>query len=183
MMIEDVQAEEAGGMCGALSDIYRRAWSETGFFLGNEELQSFSDRLQRHSSNPDFRLCLTRERGSAVGFAYGYTSVPGGWWRQMVAAGLPTDAADEWFDDCFEFAELAVAPRYQGRGIGAALHDRLLSGLPHRNAILSTQKENHKALSFYLRRGWRVMHDEFFFPNRLYPYVIMGLDISGGRGT
>lgn len=167
----------------ALSDIYRKAWSATGFFPVEEELPGFSARLERHASNPDFRLCVTREGGSAVGFAYGYTSVPGGWWRQMVAAGLPPDAAEQWFDDCFEFAELAVVPGYQRRGIGGALHDRLLDGLPRRRAILSTQKENHKALGFYLRRGWNIMHDEFFFPNRLYPYVIMGLDISGERGT
>ena len=183
MRIERLEADRAPEIRGELTDVYRRAWSNTGFIPVLEELRGFSERLLRHTSNPDFRLCVKWLRNSPVGFAYGYTSVPGGWWRQMVAAGLPEEVADQWFEDCFEFAELAVVPGSQSRGIGSALHDALLEDLPHRSSVLSTQRANEKALRFYTRRDWDVIEENFFFPNRVYPYAILGLDLSEERGT
>jgi ribosomal protein S18 acetylase RimI-like enzyme len=176
-------ADDAAEIRGELTDVYRGAWSNTGFFPVEEELRGFSERLHRHASNPDFRLCVKWSRTSPVGFAYGYTSVPGGWWRQMVTTGLPEEVADRWFEDCFEFAELAVMPGSQSRGVGSALHDSLLEDLPHHSSVLSTQRANEKALNFYKRRDWAVIEENFFFPNRIYPYSILGLDLSRERGT
>lgn len=181
--IERLSARDANKMRGELTNVYKGAWSDTGFFPVEEELRGFSERLQRHTSNPDFRLCVKFSRRTPVGFAYGYTSVPGGWWRQMVAAGLPEEVADRWFEDCFEFAELAVVPGSQRRGIGGALHDALLEELPHRSSVLSTQRANGRALSFYMRRDWVLIEEDFFFPNRVYPYAILGFDLSRERGT
>jgi GNAT superfamily N-acetyltransferase len=174
---------EADEMRAELTDVYRRAWSDTGFFPVAEELRGFSERLHRHASNPDFRLCVKYSRDAPVGFAYGYTSVPGGWWRQIVAAGLPAEVADHWFEDCFEFAELAVVPGSQTQGVGGSLHDALLEGLPHHSSVLSTQRANEKALNFYRRRDWKMIEEVFFFPNRVYPYAILGFDLTRGRGT
>jgi GNAT superfamily N-acetyltransferase len=181
--IERLEGTVVNEMGASLTDVYGKAWAETGFFEVQEELRGFSERFHRHTANPGFRLCVMYKDEQVVGFGYGYSSAPGGWWRQMVASGLPSHVAEEWFRDCFEFAELAVVPGDQGRGIGAALHDRLLDELPHHRAILSTQKENRRAVDFYSRRGWTVVDDEFFFPNRLYPYVIMGLVLSGEQET
>jgi ribosomal protein S18 acetylase RimI-like enzyme len=159
-------------------DVYDRAWTNTLFHPGAANLPTLGDRLMQQSGNPDFRLCVAVEGTAAVGFAYGYASVPGGWWRQSVAAHLGGHAWHRWLDDCFEFAELAVVPEFQGRGLGGRLHDGLLGGLQQSTALLSTQKANLAALSFYKARGWIVLNDWMIFSNRTEPYVIMGMDLT-----
>jgi GNAT superfamily N-acetyltransferase len=59
-----------------------------------------------------------------------------------------------------ELAELAVLRDHRGRGVGGALHDALLAGLPHRGALLSTHREETAARRLYLGRGWRVLWEE-----------------------
>ena len=163
-------------------DVYNRAWSETPFHPGAANIRTFGDRMLQHAGNPDFGLCVAVEQSTAVGFAYGYGSVPGGWWRQSVAAHLKSGDGLKWLDDCFEFAELAVAPEYQRGGVGGLLHDGLLDGIQQSTSLLSTQKANTSALRFYEARGWVVLNDWMVFSNRVEPYVIMGLDLSKQPG-
>lgn len=51
--------------------------------------------------------------------------------------------------------ELAVRPSEQGRGIGQALHDALLDGVPQRRALLGTWTDDRPARRLYLRSGWQ----------------------------
>jgi GNAT superfamily N-acetyltransferase len=162
-----------------LAHVYRAAWGPTRFAPAEDDIDSFGERLVRHSSNPDFTVLLADVDSEVVGFAYGYTSVPGGWWRQTVSTSLDNDSARKWFEDCFEFAELAVVPEHQRHGIGGALHNELLAGLPHQSAMLSTQRDNWIARAFYAHRGWIDVIDGFDFPNKPYPYAILGLDLRG----
>ena len=160
-----------------VADIYRAAWEPTEFFTGLDDVAGFGSRLSAHASNPGFKLCIARDE-TAVGFAYGYASVSSGWWRRTVTSGMVAAEADRLFADCFEFAELAVVPDRQNRGLGSSLHDSLIDGLTHRTAMLSTQKANAKAIRFYLSRGWSLVRSDFTFSSRPYPYVIMGLEVS-----
>ena len=178
MEIQKLDPRDTASVREQIVDVYDRAWTGTLFHPGAENLPTLGERLIQHSENPDFRLCLAVAGNAAVGFAYGYGSVPGGWWRQSVAAHLGGDAWHRWLDDCFEFAELAVVPEFQSHGIGGLLHDTLLGGLRQSTALLSTQKANQLALSFYETRGWIVLSDWMMFSNRTEPYVIMGLDLT-----
>jgi ribosomal protein S18 acetylase RimI-like enzyme len=173
----------AESVCGAVVEAYRRAWRPTVFWPGRSGVNEFGPRMLRHSGNPEFRLCVASLDARVVGFAYGYTSVPGGWWRETVAAGLNRADAGNWFGDCFELAELAVVPEHQQRGLGRRLHDLLLTGLPHRTSLLSTQMDNEPATRFYLRLGWSVIRSDFAFPNRPHPYLIMGLALGDREGV
>lgn len=164
-------------------ELYRLAWSRTKFAAEKEDLDSFGERFLRHCVNPDFVIAVALAAESPAGFAYGYTSVHGGWWRQAVSSSLPEDVVHRWFEDCFEFAELAVDPRHQQKGVGSALHDKLISDLPHQTAMLSTQATNESARSFYDHRGWVVVREGFRFPHKPYPYVILGLDLGSVRAT
>jgi GNAT superfamily N-acetyltransferase len=175
--IQEHAARDAAALREQVVDVYDRAWTGTLFHPGAANIQTFGDRLIQHAGNPDFRICMAIEE-KAVGFAYGYASVPGGWWRQSVAAHLKGHAWHRWLDDCFEFAELAVVPECQSRGIGSLLHDALLHGLQQNTSLLSTQKANASALRFYAARGWVVLNDWMTFTNRTEPYVIMGLDLT-----
>ena len=54
---------------------------------------------------------------------------------------------------------LYVAPGQQGSGVGSALHDHALERLRAHGATeakLWTLEENHAALRFYERRGWKL---------------------------
>ena len=178
MEIQKCGPRDAASKRDQVIDVYDRAWTGTLFHPGAANVPTLGDRLVQQAGNPDFRLCVAVEGADAVGFAYGYSSVPGGWWRQSVAASLGGHAWNRWLDDCFEFAELAVVPEFQSQGIGGRLHDTLLAGLQQSTSLLSTQKANLSALSFYKARGWIVLNDWMMFSNRTEPYVIMGLDLA-----
>lgn len=159
--------------------VYEAAWSTTAFALSPFQLRDFEGILERHRTRKSFRLATAREEsGELVGFAYGYTSERGGWWRDIVTDALDDAVVEEWFSDCFEFVELAVHPGAQARGVGSSLHDALLGGIPHRTSALSTQSTNEAALRLYRGRGWIVLEPEFMFPNRSYSFTIMGLDLA-----
>jgi GNAT superfamily N-acetyltransferase len=122
-----------------------------------------TDTLPKHAAREGFRMVGARDADRLVGFAYGYTGAPGQWWTDQIAARVPPALATEWVGGHFEFVELAVLPSHGGRGLGAALHDELLDGLPHRVALLTaTLDENDPARRLYRRKGWQLLHDRVF---------------------
>jgi ribosomal protein S18 acetylase RimI-like enzyme len=84
-------------------------------------------------------------RQKLVGFSYGYTSQPGLWWRDQVAACMTSEQRATWFADTFELAELHVHPSAQGRHVGGQLHDRLIASQPHQAALLSVMHRSVRA--------------------------------------
>ena len=74
----------------------------------------------------------------------------------------------------FEVVELHVRPEDQRGGIGSALLDELLDGLPHRQALLSTQVDNDKARPFYEKHGWVVVVDRMSFGPGYAPFCVYG---------
>lgn len=175
----DHGAPDVPGLRREIVDVYEAAWASTPFALTRSQVRDFAAIIDRHLGRRHFRLKAARDAaGRMAGFAYGYTSEPGGWWRDIVTDALDRKLVETWFTDCFEFVELAVRPSAQRRGVGGTLHDALLEGLPHRTSVLSTQSSNEAALRLYAGRGWTVLEEAFMFPNRHYPYTIMGLDLT-----
>ena len=167
----------------AIVDVYRAAFSPPPYRKSENEVRQFRGSLQRHAGRQGFRCRLARqERGPLAGFAYGYTARRGVWWYDVVSAQMDEEMKREWLADPFELVELAVRPERQGRGFGGRLHDALLAGLPHSTALLSTLDAETAAWHLYHHRGWRVLLDDFRFPNVSRPYVIMGLRLSDGEG-
>ncbi len=80
----------------------------------------------------------------------------------------------------FEVVELHVRPESQREGIGAALLERLLDGLPHERALLSTQVDNGKARPFYEKHGWAVVVDALSFGPGYAPFCVYGKRLRGG---
>ena len=137
------------------------------------------ERLPRHAARAHFRFvgAFASDR-RLVGFVYGYTGAPGQWWYDKVAAALDPKAAAEWLDSPhFEFTELAVAPAYQGRGVGTRLHDEVLAGLPHKRALLSALAENTRVVAYYEHRDWRVILPELRFEPGRPLFAILGKDL------
>jgi ribosomal protein S18 acetylase RimI-like enzyme len=113
-----------------------------------------------------------------VGFAYGFHGSGGQWWHDVVrraaASTLGAGAADDWFGDSLEIAEVHVLPGHQGRGTGLAMMLRLTAGRPERAAVLSTMDANTRARRLYHGLGFTDLLTGFEFPGTDVPYAIMG---------
>jgi ribosomal protein S18 acetylase RimI-like enzyme len=113
-----------------------------------------------------------------IGFAYGFHGAGGQWWHDLVrraaASVLGARAADDWFGNSLEIAEVHVLPAYQGRGTGLAMMLRLTAGRPERAAVLSTMDANTRARRLYHGLGFTDLLTGFEFPGTDRPYAIMG---------
>ncbi|WP_307793291.1 GNAT family N-acetyltransferase [Amycolatopsis sp. MtRt-6] len=49
---------------------------------------------------------------------------------------------------------LYLLPEFWGRGLGQALHDRVVAAMPGETAVLWVLATNERAKAFYLRQGW-----------------------------
>jgi GNAT superfamily N-acetyltransferase len=177
-----VQASELLQHLSEVLQVYGDAFAPPPYRYTALDVSAFDFTLQTHTRRAGFKACAAfDDDGRLVGFTYGYTTAPGQWWRDLVVRALSRQDAERWFDDCFEYVELAVAPAAQGRGFGAQLHDMLVADLPHRTAALSTAQEMTRAQQMYLSRGWQIIVPHFDFPNRPHPYAIMGLDLAHRR--
>lgn len=159
--------------------IYRDAFVLPPYHKPDVEIAEFADSLPIHMEREAFRFMGAFEGGMEriVGFAYGYETQRGQWWLETVKQMLPPQVASEWLGNRFQFAEIAVSPKYQGKGIGGRLHDQLLDGLPHERAVLSTLQAETAAHHLYRRRGWVVLREDLFFPGVDRRYQIMGLEL------
>ena len=86
-------------------------WSETP-----GEAVQLVDRMWLALGRPDFTAAVAFADKNVIGFAYGHTDT-------FCTAFLPGRENTE----AFELIELAVAPAYQGLGVGRALHDAVLA--------------------------------------------------------
>jgi ribosomal protein S18 acetylase RimI-like enzyme len=148
-----------------------------GFPRRHGRVVSFADTLRRHATYRGFRAFgAFNRRGRLVGFSYGYTSRPGLWWREQIAAPLSAQQRDEWLSDAFELAELHVHPSAQGHRLGSQLHDRLIQSQTHRTALLSVMHRSEQARRLYDSRGWQVLVEDLRFSTEPQtPFSVLGL--------
>jgi ribosomal protein S18 acetylase RimI-like enzyme len=146
------------------------------FPLHHTRVTSFGDTIRRHSTYRGFRAFGAFDRRSKlVGFSYGYSSMPGLWWREQIARPLSEEQRAYWLDDAFELAELHVHPTAQGHRLGSQLHDQLLEQQPHRTAVLSVMHRSERARQLYARRGWQTLIDDLRFPTEpRTPFSLLG---------
>jgi ribosomal protein S18 acetylase RimI-like enzyme len=160
--------------------IYREAFRAAPYSKQEEEVLGFAKSLPTHIRREGFRFVAATSGSSdrLVGFAYGYTSVPGQFWHENVLKAMTVELANEWLTQSFQLVDIAVAPEAQGQGIGRRLHDCLLAELPYEKAVLSTMRAQTVAYWLYRKRGWRVLIKNVRFPGVSRPYQIMGLGLA-----
>jgi ribosomal protein S18 acetylase RimI-like enzyme len=76
--------------------------------------------------------------------------------------------------DAAELVAMYVDPGHWRQGAGNALMDaglKRLAGLPYPEAVLWTFKQNHRAIAFYERHGWRPDGAEKIHPRTGEPAV------------
>jgi ribosomal protein S18 acetylase RimI-like enzyme len=134
----------------------------------------------RHATYPEFRAFGAFDgripgvpAGRLVGFAYGTACLPGQWWHDQIAPALVRAGHRQWLDGAYAVTELHVLPEYQGQGIGRELLTRLLDGLPHPTAVLSTYDVESRARNLYRHLGFVDLITGFRFPMQDQPYALM----------
>lgn len=162
-----------------LANIYAQTFSQPPYNESPKVFSQFRLSLQRHVDLDGFACVIARNPADnkIVGFAYGYTSLPGQWWHDSVTDGLSPTLIESWFSDCFELVDLAVLPTEQGQGIGSSILDAITSCIPHRTAALSTLRAETIAFRLYQKRGWLVLNPTLNFPNIKRPYILMGKEL------
>ncbi|WP_370296534.1 GNAT family N-acetyltransferase [Rossellomorea marisflavi] len=139
--------------------------------LFNVERIPMEIQFRKHAKYPGHEGYLVVENGSVIGYIYGYTSLAGQYYHDLLARHLLPD--QEWVRHAMELVELGVAPEHRGKGIAGRLMDALLEGRREEKALLTVRKENADAIRFYERKGWVVVK-EGFYPHVPEEYFIMG---------
>jgi ribosomal protein S18 acetylase RimI-like enzyme len=135
--------------------------------------------IRRHTEYRGFvGFGAFNESDKLVGFTYGYTSQPGLWWREQVAAEFSPAQRAAWLSDAFELVELHVHPAFQGQHLGSRLHDTLVAGVPNRTALLSVMHRSERARHLYFSRGWQVLLEDLRFDGEpATPFSVLGLGL------
>ena len=130
--------------------------------------------MLKHAKLADFRCRAALDRnGAMLAFGYGYTSLPGQWWHDLVRRAVSHDA-DYWLAEAFELSELHVLPAAQGHGIGERVLRSLADGLPHRTMLLSTPEGENRAWRLYRRLGFEDLARNHLFPGDHRPFGVLG---------
>ena len=152
-----------------------------------ELLETRRGYVAAHARRAGFRAVATIGDDSVLyGFGYGYTSMPGQWWHDQVAAAVRRDARSSWLSDCFELVELHVAPQAQGRGLGRHQLLAMLTDAAHRTAVLSTPEADEstsRAWRLYRRFGFVDILRDFCFPGDERPFAILGRELPPHAGA
>jgi ribosomal protein S18 acetylase RimI-like enzyme len=129
---------------------------------------------RRHTSNAGF-ACRVAEDGDGklVGFGYGYTTVPGQWWHDLVRRAMSPDDQG-WLSNAFELSEMHVLPASQGAGIGRRILEALNSDIPHDAMVLSTPDNDTRAFRLYRRMGFVDLARNYLFPGDSRPFAVLG---------
>ncbi|WP_405096920.1 GNAT family N-acetyltransferase [Oceanobacillus sp. FSL H7-0719] len=131
-------------------------------FLGRdyslEDKEDAIKNIHKHSAYTGFKgFKAIDDRGSIVGFSYGYTSLPEQFYRRKIAKQLSEIEIETWLSDCFEFVELVVSPSNRRLGVAGKLHDVLLKKNKHKTTVLTTGIENKPAINLYRKKGWQMI--------------------------
>jgi ribosomal protein S18 acetylase RimI-like enzyme len=130
---------------------------------------------RRHTRNEGFacRAALA-EDSTLIGFGYGYTTLPGQWWHDLVRRAMTAEMATEWLTDSFELSELHVLPEYQGHGIGRQLLEQLTASIPQEAVLLSTPDADTRAFRMYRSLGFIDLARHYLFPGDGRPFAVLG---------
>ena len=149
-------ADGARSMREVVARIHRQAYAaaieaDDPFESGEEPMRRFD----AYTARDGFELVVAYDReGTPVGQTWGWPLHSGTpWWRDLIGEIEP-GFTEENGRRTFALSELMVAQAFAGRGVGHALHDRLLAPRTEERATLLVRPENTVAYRAYLRWGW-----------------------------
>jgi ribosomal protein S18 acetylase RimI-like enzyme len=129
---------------------------------------------RRHTSNEGFACRAARgSDGKLLGFGYGYTTLPGQWWHDLVRRAISADDLG-WLTHAFELSELHVLPSAQGGGIGRRILEALSADIPHEAMLLSTPDADTRAFRLYRWMGFEDLARNYLFPGDSRAFAVLG---------
>ncbi|GLI00957.1 hypothetical protein Pa4123_62330 [Phytohabitans aurantiacus] len=90
-----------------------------------------------------------------VGFAYGFALAADTKRWSRLSAPVAPEVVEEWPGRTFLLFDFAVHDSLRGRGVGRALHDRLLGSRAEERATLMVQPVAGDTKAIYEHWGWR----------------------------
>jgi ribosomal protein S18 acetylase RimI-like enzyme len=162
-------ADQFGVRVGEAMDIYVRAMN-----YPQHAAKQRAATARRHSAHRGFACWAALLDDTLVGFGYGYTTLPGQWWHDLVRKALDRAQAEQWLTNAFELSELHVLPEYQGAGTGRMLLTGLAGSLRHDAMLLSTPDMDTRAFRMYRRLGFVDLRRHYLFPGDLRPFAVLG---------
>lgn len=149
------------------SALYQEVWKSN--------YDSIKERIEKHRSYKEFRGYIAlSDNDNIMGFSYGYASLPGQFYHELLAKEFNSGTYQKWLANCFELVELVVHPAYQNQGIAKLLIKKLLEDVENETAVLTTQADNIPARSLYESLHWEVIKSAFYPSDPKQRYVIMG---------
>ncbi|WP_219471427.1 GNAT family N-acetyltransferase [Nonomuraea rhizosphaerae] len=139
-----IEATDVHHLLAAVADLAAEVFTRPPWAEPRETARAVADRLAADLLMPGFALAAALQGERLHGFAYGMRCS-----RLALAASRPPRGD-------FTLKELAVLPSMRGCGLGARLHDTILTAAPATPWWLSTHPQAVAALGLYRHRGWRV---------------------------
>lgn len=157
---------------GAIA-VYGDAFAEPPYSDPDRGKEIRTRLLEVHGLRKGFRsFAAVSDKAEIIGMIYGYHGGPGQWWHDTVLKKLPFEAGRSWLSNCYEVVEVAVAPHWQGKGVGRALIRTLLEGRDEDTCVLSTRTDS-RAHELYERLGFEEIATVSFATTGP-PFYIMG---------
>jgi ribosomal protein S18 acetylase RimI-like enzyme len=160
----------------AKRDALNQIWAQNNS-SGNKTARA--ELLERHIASDGFKCFIAIESGVILGYIYGLESGLGtgvGGTTGLTSLGshdlikqrVDAHMTGSFWLDSFDIAELQVAPREQGRGIGKSLIGRLCADLPDgRRVILSVDESAAAARHLYESVGFKELFTTVQFTQRI----------------
>ncbi len=139
-----IPASEVNGLLDTVTEVAGQVFTLPPWAEPRESAGAVAERLAADTHRRGFTFAAAFHGDQVHGFAYGVRCSR----LALLASRLPRED--------LTLRELAVLPSMRGQGLGARLHDALLSAAPGAPWWLTTHPRAGAALGLYRRRGWRV---------------------------
>ncbi|WP_131738640.1 GNAT family N-acetyltransferase [Actinomadura roseirufa] len=132
-----------------LADLYEQVYAEPPYRSAEKfSRPRFLARTRDQALASGFRLVTARRNAVLVGFAFGFSMMPGAWWANASPPSRTHLDADK-----YAVIELVVSKPERRHGLGRRMLEHLLAGRPERYATLAAVIDAD-AYDMYLQWGW-----------------------------
>ncbi|KNE83335.1 GNAT family N-acetyltransferase [Streptomyces xinghaiensis] len=136
-----------------LLDVYAVVYTEEIASDPFFSMESFEKRLAGHTSWPGWTCVVGEVDGEPVGYAYGATVPPGGWWHSLRTDVDPALTHEDGARS-FGLFEIMVRAPWRGRGIAQGIHDELVNSRPEERAVLLVDSTHPRVRARYEEWGY-----------------------------
>jgi len=174
--------KQAGEHVGELLALHTEVYAEAPYQC-DEDGEQLARRFAVQRRQPGFVLAEARHGGYLVGYALGMPLRPStDWWRNLTAP-LPEHLTAEHPGRTFALADLLVRASWRRQGIGATLHDLILTSRSEERATLTVLPAAIPAQRAFGSWGWRkVARTRDPSPGSpVYDVLLTTLPVAGGR--